>query len=419
MGMSNEPERPIEQSLRAYAAKRRWDAGDPMEMPEETRRLLRLEVAQRFAQSAPRRYAWKTLLSGLWPRFALGAGLAALVIAGAIWFGPFGRDRGAKAPSLAGNRANGGTVLAERLRAVRQPSLPVPQPSSSPQGRALAGPAQTALVLRQLVSSKGLASSVSMNSFSMKTGLPPESVGKPLVRLSLPPGTTAPVAPVLADASVAASGMAGAEAGQRFLRVEPTVFKLARGSSGGISPDQGVLSSFRIEQTGPQLRIIDHDGSVYTGLLRNEEPAMLATSYGGFRVAGTNRSLNQRVVFSGEFMPLIKPPAPPRTNLFPNVAVDRVGGLAFSGTATNGPVALSLVTAPGAPPIQLGGPSGSNLSLRYGLNPALDRKIGVWNASVLNVWRLRHSEISGKLTVGKHKPVGIHAVPMGTPAGAP
>jgi hypothetical protein len=476
MGTSNEPESPIEQSLRSYAAKRRWDAGDPMTIPEETRRRLHREVARRFAQTAAGRVGWKAILSGLWPRFALGAGLAVLVLAAAsIWFRPPTGSRsyrrlktaessvpqgspvprtstlpvavGAKAPFLAGKRPKPGTVLAEQLSAPPpRTALLTPDAKAAPALRQLAGSARP----------QGPAASILMD-----TGLPPQSIGKPLVSVSLSSGTTAPVAPALATAS-AASEMAGAQAGrrvrskvsvrrgvsphffrgegrevtekgagltpahsvpdtfnrtpgQRFTRIEPTAFKLPRGSFGGIRPDQGVLSSFRIQQTGPQLRIIDHDGSVYTGSLQNQAPAVRATSYGGFRVAGTNRSLNQLVIFSGDFVPLINPPAPPQTNLFPNLPLGRIGGSTPSGTAANRPVAPWLITASGTPPGQLHDRSRSNLSRRYGINPALDRMEGVRSTTISNLLLLRNWEISGKLTVGKHGPVGIHAVPAGTP----
>src|SRR5262249_41880116 len=97
-----------------------------------------------------------------------------------------------------------------------------------------------------------------------------------------------------------------------------------------------VLSYFRIEQSGPELRVIDSDGSVYSGQLqaavtlpssslseaeqfatgsrafRGEKQQATAKSVAAkrsqdnnatmgfaFQVTGTNRSSNQRVVFSG------------------------------------------------------------------------------------------------------------------------
>jgi hypothetical protein len=101
-------------------------------------------------------------------------------------------------------------------------------------------------------------------------------------------------------------------------------------------PDSGnqILVSFRVEQSGPELRVIDQDGSVYAGPIHQAPasavfPATSAaasagpTRYGDakpqapaagtrdfktpqqaniasvFQVVGTNRSSNQKVIFSG------------------------------------------------------------------------------------------------------------------------
>jgi hypothetical protein len=100
-----------------------------------------------------------------------------------------------------------------------------------------------------------------------------------------------------------------------------------------------VLRSFQVEQTGRQIRVVDADGSVYDGtigqpaseevlkhsvvartadteLKKNLEPGLSraenapAATAGEtaeqqstfFQVAGTNRSLNQLVVFQGNFL---------------------------------------------------------------------------------------------------------------------
>jgi hypothetical protein len=75
-----------------------------------------------------------------------------------------------------------------------------------------------------------------------------------------------------------------------------------------------VLDNFQIEQTGNQLRVIDGDGSTYSGDLYsqknlNEELTKGATQLKqesadayAYRVSGTNRTLNQRVSFSWNFV---------------------------------------------------------------------------------------------------------------------
>lgn len=101
-----------------------------------------------------------------------------------------------------------------------------------------------------------------------------------------------------------------------------------------------VLADFRVEQTGNQLRVIDNDSSIYTGDIEtaafgvsspaaNEQKgaellksgtlptrniatapasnAQAAQNF-SFRVAGTNRTLNQQVVFTGNVASLANAP---------------------------------------------------------------------------------------------------------------
>ena len=99
-------------------------------------------------------------------------------------------------------------------------------------------------------------------------------------------------------------------------------------------PLPNVLRLFEVEQIGQQIRVVDDDGSIYdgeieqppvkealaqpsleTGLKKNLEPearrtesaiganvGQIASQTVFFRVAGTNRTLNQLVVFQGNFL---------------------------------------------------------------------------------------------------------------------
>jgi hypothetical protein len=61
------------------------------------------------------------------------------------------------------------------------------------------------------------------------------------------------------------------------------------------SGNSAVLNRFQMEQTGQQLRFVDSDQSVYAG-------AIVAQQGGAdsFKAAGLNRTLNQRLVFTGQ-----------------------------------------------------------------------------------------------------------------------
>jgi hypothetical protein len=111
--------------------------------------------------------------------------------------------------------------------------------------------------------------------------------------------------------------------------------KAKSGRSEAISTATPVLASFQLEQTGRQLRVVDHDGSIYSGYLQSAslegvavstrqsisnriaqeldqsvQPVaadLAATAASApqtyfFRVSGTNVSLNQRVTFWGKLM---------------------------------------------------------------------------------------------------------------------
>lgn len=73
--MANEPERKIEELLRAYAQKRREQAGNCFELHPATRRLLQAEVARVFPQKNGAG-SWLSFLGLMWVR----AGLAVSIL---------------------------------------------------------------------------------------------------------------------------------------------------------------------------------------------------------------------------------------------------------------------------------------------------------------------------------------------------
>ncbi len=188
----------------------------------------------------------------------------------------------------------------------------------------------------------------------------------------------------------------GVAVAQRFIQVAPAARREAAFADKA-APTHPVLASFEVKQTGQQLRIVDGDGSVYTGYLRltdagrraqpvkteavattqtarapaavREEKAalgvdldhLLAQSY-SFRVAGTNRSLKKNVVFTGNLLAT--------TNLASNWPVQ-------TGTGAAGSLGGSQ-HAPAQPP----------------LLPLID------------------SRISGKVVVGNSKAVEVNAIPV-------
>jgi len=82
--MAAEPKKRIEESLHAYARKRREEAGAPMEMHPATRRMLHGEVAKLQGAQPPERRAWWQSFFLVWPRFAAAVGMFAVLAVG-VW----------------------------------------------------------------------------------------------------------------------------------------------------------------------------------------------------------------------------------------------------------------------------------------------------------------------------------------------
>jgi hypothetical protein len=162
------------------------------------------------------------------------------------------------------------------------------------------------------------------------------------------------------------------------------------------APARPVLASFQLQQAGSQLQIVDGDGSVYSGSVQLEDsmrrlrsakaqaPALALSTRTpveapaqrtvssldsgpagsqnyAFRVAGTNLSLNQRIVFTGNLL-----------------------------TDTNLAVALQVST---------------NLSLEGGQGGAQN------TPAQQGLLQLNNSRISGKVVIGNSTAVEINALP--------
>ena len=127
---------------------------------------------------------------------------------------------------------------------------------------------------------------------------------------------------------------------QSFANLLPESLKQKTAKAIAPPPTSPLLANFRVEQTGRQLRVVDSDGSTYVGETdvspefwgavdaRKEQAVQLFKSDGklnqlpapamsvpesqwqnnSYRVAGTNRTLNQPVVFTWSFVELTNAP---------------------------------------------------------------------------------------------------------------
>ncbi len=453
--MANEPERPIEKLLRDAARQRRDAAGAPIELHPATRRLLQGEVARTLAKPGRQPRARAEGLGRLWARFAWGMAIfAVLVVAGYVLLPPVGK--GKPEARLAKNEPRSGAVPAKPApppRPTAVASTPAPAKPARQFGAErqllkkdnLAAPADrevkeqsapaAALGLADRKQPAEAPSAVSGSPSAMPPSEPAPTLHAPTLPAPRPP-PPAPTSVVAADASkaltsdkadqvthtykspplvasddrpesayaptegslksadVARMETESASASQRFAQIAPGT-KAKSSQANKDMRRQPVLASFQVEQTGTKLRIVDGDGSVYSGSMQITEAtprqrsvkaeASTATrapevsgifakkAAGGldavqlemqlysFRVVGTNRSLHKQVVFTGNLL-----------------------------AATNAPTVQSF-----SHQLSLGGGLGGDRS-------------GSTQPSFLP---LPNSRISGKVVVGNAKAVEINALP--------
>ena len=494
--MANEPERPIEKLLRAAAQKRRDEAGAPLELHPATRRLLQGEVARQLAKAERAARSFPQLLARLWPRFAWGVALLAVLVVAARFLVPskdksearlaknelgpqaapakaplppppavtatvpvpatFGTEANPSAAAFANTAPSAPSQPARQFRVEEQQLRKdgIAQQTDRDAAKKLDSAAAPRLADREKAAETKIAASGGTpapvpagtvnGSYQPRLGLagkpaPPAGVpaapaSPPLIATTPPPVSEVSLdesakrmsekadQPALAYRSPATGASASsskyyraatdslAESAAetrkeaRSLLVAQRFAQVAPGSEANnrladkVSPAQPVLTSFQFEQSGSELRIVDGDGSVYSGFVQiadgterlrsvnGEKPAAApalksraakpapqsAIAAGSsrpagqsyyFRVAGTNRTLHKKVVFTGNLV------AAANVTLFTPI--------------TN---ALSYRSAVG------------------GSQPALAGQ---------SPQPLRNARISGKAVIGDRKEIQINAVPTG------
>ena len=336
-----EAERPIEKLLRSYAGKRRQEAGAPLELRPEVRRRLQDEVARRFGEKGEKEGA----VPAFWLRLAslrarLAWGLAALALLGvAVAFLVPGVNR-SKTPRML--LADKGLKVPPATQAQAQEPAQEAKPSDGAQGPAsVSAPVPGEALAEQFDQSAGAAAASSPGNTPFAVPAAPQGSSALGRAAAAPPAPAGAEADRLKNNQVesaafaryrpapgssarsfgnAGRGPAGVSGNlekevvkdipfvQRFVRVVPKA--LALRASGRVSdraaPSDPVLASFQVEQSGRRFVVTDSDGSVYTGYLQ-------LTNF--FEVIGTNRSLKQKVVFSGNLIKLTDSPEAPGTRI--------------------------------------------------------------------------------------------------------
>lgn len=369
-----ENERPIEKLLRRYAKRRGEEAGAPPQLHPVNRRLLQDEVARQYPTTSaatggrPGALGWRKL----WPRLIWALPVLMVLTLG-VWTlvqqqkPQSGAAELAKADSRSpvpsrenpAARSEAADDAPQVLRAAATPTLAEPplmleqdhlmvehsRPLTTVAPTRDAGPPppafQTApLTNRSIAAEPPPVAAPSRSLGVARTDPAPENYARSSAAQAMPPPASLPTAlapaPTTSAPAIARYGLsasAPATLSQRFIQTPADT--AARRAAEAKAVQTQVLASFRVEQNGSQLRVVDSDGSTYIGFIElppidrsaataetRKEAVTPATGRQfavtqaadeaqrglplnqafHFRVTGTNRTLQQPVVFAGNIL---------------------------------------------------------------------------------------------------------------------
>ena len=309
-----EPERDIEKLLRAYAKRRRAKAGDAFTLHPATRRLLQGEVARQTPPAADEPESW-SLWDVLRERWAALLGFALVVFfMASLVLPPLSKAKmKAGLPTTAASLPANGVAAPTAVAADR---------------RLLTAPAAT-------LPASDVASTLPVNGLAVNRTddvTHDFSGGQSAARF---------------QGELAAKALpAGAANSQRFVQA-------------ATDKSPPVLAAFAWQQNGNAIAVVDSDGSVYNGRLQPAEsltkdigvvsnvPA--AAQNFSFRVTGANRSLQQNVVFAGNFVFLSNGQAS-SAPVFGGPAPQNFSNARITGTVTLGGTNRMQINARTVPP---------------------------------------------------------------------
>ena len=342
--MASEPKKPIEQMLEALAKARRAQFGDDPKMPNPMRARLHEEIARAEAaedEKGESRPSWITMF---WPRLTVAAALATLlVLVPAIWWNqshPVAesgnlalRDRVAGAAHELNPAVPGENSLAKAPAA----SVTKPTVNLADNSRLKFEAAGTAAAHAEAV-----ASSINVQQGRGVTELPSQETKEFNKEIASAKIQAAPAAapPAGADSKAKSDTMSAAaplvsqpsSAGalattQQFS--QQSAIQSFRNNAQQVSRAGNVLNTFQVQQEGNEIRVLDADGSTYTGKIEqsakstevdsriaarrdvakqapkyaakavSENKSANAQSY--FRTTGYNVSLKRTLVFEGNY----------------------------------------------------------------------------------------------------------------------
>jgi hypothetical protein len=311
--MPPEPKKPIEELLEASAKARRAEFGADPKMPNPMRARLHDEIARATREDEPKvRRSWHWFAIP-WP---IGTVAAAVVIAAFVMWRSHELQPQRESRQLATNEPRAANE-------VLQPAAPQNAAKSADSFREDAAPAQHE-------ETKALDNAGSISADIAKAEDERSNARKKFADVAITPTEKIPSAAATetnaasAPASLAQNEKAAGYINQQFSQ------SLSRAELRGSKLKQAnnVLNTFQIQQNGNQIRVVDADGSTYTGTiepitqnnvrraLKDKEAQSYATRSERavpqqavppenefyFRATGYNSSLKKPVVFEGNYV---------------------------------------------------------------------------------------------------------------------
>ena len=341
--MASEPKKPIEQMLEALAKARRAQFGDDPKMPNPMRARLHEEIARTGASDEEKveesRASWITMF---WPRITVAAALATLIVLiPAIWWNQSHQVSGVANVALrertAGARdaLNSGASAEDTLANAPAVSAPESTVNLADNSQINVEPAKRASEMEALKSStriaQGHAATESPNQVteefdkeiaSAKMLSAPAAAPAGGADLKAKSDTLAAAAPPVAQPSSAGNLAMTQQFSQR------STLQSFRNNA-QVNRAANVLNTFQVQQQGDEIRVLDADGSTYTGKIEQsnksaeldsrvaarrdaarqtrayaakpapENESAAPQSY--FRATGYNVSLQKTLVFEGNY----------------------------------------------------------------------------------------------------------------------
>ena len=326
--MPPEPKKPIEQMLEALAKARRAQFGDDPKMPNPMRTRLQEEIARAGAaedEKSEFRPSWITMF---WPRLTVAAALATLIVlVPAIWWNQSHPVSGVANVAVR-DRAAGAVDRLNPAKPAENTLANVPVVSAFKSTVNLADNSQTKIEPAATPSSEAEASETTHLAEGRAVTEFPNQVTQGFDKEIADAKTQAAPASAPAAASPAAqtSSAGNVAMTQQFSR-QSAVQSFRNNAQ--VYRDANVLNTFQVQQEGTDIRVVDADGSTYTGkieqsaknteldssLTARRDAAKQTRSYAAkatrqteasvpqssFRATGYNLSLKKTVVFEGNY----------------------------------------------------------------------------------------------------------------------